>query len=713
MLIQSSRKLIAALACLSALAIAGCGGGGSSSPSEGSPVVPEPKILVIQGVAATGAAFSGGVVSVLDSRGQVVGTSEPVGDDGIFEVTLADGAVPPYVLVATRSSATGEVQTLVSVVENADVTTANVTPITTLIASRLSSSGDPSRLAEELASGQVQITAEAVAQTVAEVRAILEPLLAASGTGDFDPLRDPFATDGTGHDQLLDSIRITILPAETGANIEIAVKSVGSDEESPPTITFSSGQTVESILEGNGITATAIGGATIDAASLAEAGLSVRIADLLQRLGACYAVPFEQRVNGVTGPEVNAVVGTAADLIAPDCRSLFVSGDPALYRHNGGVVQRTASGQGSFATLFLRGATGVAFSEGSYEFTRANGDIVVGYKARDAQGGESFGALVVRSQDGVLRLIGNQYAYPGHVVAYQQRRNFITLGQQEYSYYSTGYTPQVTNLAVNGVPLFDRVEVITPRGGTLVLRPAAGQSQLVFYRLVNGVWSATGTSLIRLRTEYVDGSTTRPHPSLVETAALVLAQPEWTEEELVASGSSGIWRFDYFLAGNTGSAPDATQYYRSRSRALSIGELRAKGLAELVPALVADIQAGARPANDPFAGQLVFAEDERAEIATAGGGDGWMVLAGQMPPTSITLYGRYNGVLFNDSVGFSSIARAVTVPCSAQGQGDTHCFGGGPGYAAGAAINGLQLWSADATGREYANFYAMYRLNLP
>src|SRR5690606_41927074 len=58
-------------------------------------------------------------------------------------------------------------------------------------------------------------------------------------------LHDTFTADGTGHDRLLDSIRITILPSGSSANIEIALKS-GDDAQSPPTIFFTSDQPLRS-----------------------------------------------------------------------------------------------------------------------------------------------------------------------------------------------------------------------------------------------------------------------------------------------------------------------------------------------------------------------------------------------------------------------------------------------------------------------------------
>ena len=41
-----------------------------------------------------------------------------------------------------------------------------------------------------------------------------------------------------------------------------------------------------------------------------------------------------------------------------------------------------------------RGATGAVFSQGTYEFTRANGDLVIGYKSRGTDGSETFDTFV-------------------------------------------------------------------------------------------------------------------------------------------------------------------------------------------------------------------------------------------------------------------------------------------------------------------------------
>lgn len=685
-----------------AATLAACGGGGGGTTTGG--VTPPAATVTLTGVAATGAAFTGAVITVIDSRGQTVGTSQPVGDTGSYSITLSAGAVAPFVLVATRTDANGASETLVSVVPSASTTTANITPITTLIASRLSPNGDPTQLDDALAAGTVAITPQAVADTVTEVQAILAPLLSATGTDAVNPLTGSFSTDGTGYDRLLDSLAITFIPASTSStNIEVSVKQASTDGSQPTSVSFSSATSTPPPLP------------TIDSANLPAPGLSVQIANFLQALTTCYAVPFEQRVNGATSG-VNAVTGTAADVIAPACQNVFSGNDPANFLNNGGRVGRDASNNGAFSSLFRRAATGASFSQGAYEFTRGDGSIVISYKNRAPDGAESYDTFVLKDDNGngVLRLIGNQYQYGGRVAAYHQRRNFITLNQSAYDYYSTGYSIDIPNEQVSGSPRFDRVLVTTPNNSVLTFKPSGNSS---FLGLVKADSSITGTSFVRLRSEYVDTTRTTPHPRDID-GTLFFVPTDRTEADLAAAKAGGTWKFDYFLAGNASATPDATQYYKNRARALTIGELRTQGLAPLSPTLVAEIAAGANPSGQPRPGQLTLGPNELAVIGTDGGGAGWSVASGQLPPTSITLFGTLSGVRFTDSQTVSSTARSATVPCSRQSGSDTHCHSNGdgtygPGFADGATLNGLHLFARDPAGREYANFYAMYQLTLP
>lgn len=685
-----------ALAGSLVLALAGCGGSGGDSGAGGIPAAPSG--VTVSGVAATGAAFTDAVITVIDSRGVSVGTSQPVGTDGAYSIELDAAAVAPFVLVATRTDANGATQTLVSVIESAEITTANITPITTLIASRLSPSGDPSKLAEELAAGDATITPEAVADTVEEVQAILAPLLSATDTGTFNPLTDSFATDGTGYDRLLDSVNITFLPASsTTTNIEITVKQELAEGEQPKSVSFSSEATVVPALP------------TIDAGTLVAEGTSAKITSFLNALTACYALPASERAT------------VPATVVAPACRDAFHNSDPTLFRNNGATVSST----GAFASLFNPGVVGAVFSQGSYEFTRANAekDIVIGYKVTGADGGESYDTFVLRSSiaDGKLRLIGNQYRFPGRVAAYQQRRNFITLDQQAYDYYSTGYVVDVPNRQFGGAALFNRVIVTTPTGATLTLQPNGG---VTFLSLVKPTVppTLTATSFVRLRSEYVDGDTGRTHPRSIDTN-LFFAPSDRTELSLTEAQSQGTWKFEYYLnVDDPDTLQDDTtvpevQYFKNRARALSIAELRTQGLAQLTPQLIEEIRSGAQTAGQPAPGQLLLEQGETTDISTEGGGDGWTVDPGQLPPTQVTVFGRApiagTNANFTDSADVRSVSRQTLLPCTPLSPSDDHCFNGGPGYAAGSRINGLHLYARDVVGREFANFYALYQLTIP
>lgn len=680
----SNIKLAATLLSVTLLALPGCGGGSSSTP--------QAPAITISGVAATGAAFVDAVVSVIDRTGAVVGTSTPVGSDGVFSVTLSSNAQAPFVLVASRTDANGETQTLVSVVESTTQTTANVTPITNLIASLLSPSGDSGKLAEELVAGTASITPDSVAATVTEVKTILATLLDATGTASTDPITGSFAVDGTGYDHLLDSISINIVPSsDTSSNIEIAVKQQLPDGTQPTTTSFTSDATTIAPLP-------AITG------KLVEEGTAVKIANLLADLTACYAVPLEERIAGATVSD-DQVSGTASAVVAPACRGAFDGNDPANYLSNG----RRVASDGSFSGLFRRGATGLIFSQGSYEFTRGNGDLVIGYKTRSTNGSEAFDTIVVRKDlnDGKLKAIGNQYQFPGGVTAYQQHRQFLTLNQSAYNYRSTGYTFSVDDRKdSSGNSIFDRVEVTTSKGTTLTLKPAAGYSYL---NLVKGNGTVVGTNFVRLRSAFDNPATTATFATM--EPGLFFSNQGYTDADIAALPSQATWSFKYFLVGNTSTTPDAVQAYKTRARAMTIEELKARGLAQLSAQDIADIQAQAGQKGIDF-------EGEPDNVVH------WTVPAGALPPTQVTLFGalfntstnpwtRLQG--FNDSISFSSTARqSPLTPCSPAGANDLHCSNTPvPGsYAPGAYVNSLHLWARESSGREFASFFAMYPLNL-
>ena len=675
------KRLTLAFVSAGLMTVYGCGGGSSAVTPSGLTSAVTPFGSTLQGVAATGAGFVDAVVKVIDSTGAVVGTSLPVGTDGIFNVTLVSSAKPPYLLVASRTTADGEVQTLVSVAESASVTIANITPITNLIASRLTPTGDPLKLVSELAAGTANITPASVAASVAEVKQILLPLLTATGTVAADPLKGTFTTNGTGYDRLLDSLKISITPASsTSSNIEIAVKQQLPDDTQPTPIQF-----VNS-------TATVTPLPTIDASTLVASGTSTLIADFLKSLTACFALPLTDRIN-TTGT-------TAYDIKDVACKNVFIGNAPSNFLSNGKVVGLNKA----FDGIFTDKGTGAVFSQGSYEFTRTNGDLVIGYKSKSTLGNENFDTFVVRKDtDGKLKLIGNQYTHPGGVSAFHQFRQFITLDQSAFNYHSTGYNLNIEDIKKEDgtTSKFNRVVVSTPSGAIFTLKPKTGFSYLTLM-LPNA--SQSGTTFIRLRSVYANGNTTPPIST--KDSNLFFTTKLFEDVDIANIPAHSVWIFKYYFTAESSEIP-VVQTYKTRSRALTIEELKHQGLAKLSDAVIATIQSQALPNNT---GNNIG----MSLIPTTGpiGGIDFTVPQGALPVTSIKIFGKYNSASFEDSVNFGSTARTGTVKCAAVSP-DVHCSDMSGTYKAGNFANGLYLYSRDASGREYANFYAMYKLATP
>lgn len=673
------------------LALAACGGGGgegSGLGGGGGPADPgAPAEARLSITAATGAAFVDATITVTDSTGVVVGSSGPVGADGVVAITLAPGAQAPLVITATRSEASGETTTLVSVVKGLSdegSTTVNVTPVTTLVAALLSRSGDPAALAPD------DLSADRIDQKVAAVQEMLQPLLEAAGVADADPLSTPFETDGTGYDRVLDSLVVQIIPtSDSASNITVAVKDDASKvmqftSDAPP-----QGETV--------------------AAVLAPEDVMPRVNAFLQRLQSCYALPVAQRLRDgiVINPNGLAVGATAGDVAAPECKAVFWQQDPTQYLQNG---QRAGSRRDIdlYNGLFSELGTGVTYSQGTYEYAIPNtaepgapDDIVVSFKARTVSGNESFHTEVLRPDgSGALRLRGNQYQYPGAVLPAQIWREFINAPQ--YNYLATGYRVAVRNwLDAGGNPIFDRVEVTTPRGRVWpVLQPQAGQSFLT----MNGL-----TASIRLNYAFEDPDAPRGIailPELEQRQIFATGTGKYDDSDILKERITGKFTFRYFLAGNDTDNADAVQYYRLRTRPLTLAEMRARSWPQLSPALVAAYQAS----GDAINGVVSAPTNGPVDLGPAA----WSVAEGALPVSSVTLWGRLNGgmgMIFSDSVGVRSTERTATIGCVPLGVGDDHCAASPTGaYADGYGFDVLELHGLDQSGGDFGKLYAFRKL---
>jgi hypothetical protein len=651
-------------------------------------VAPAPTTFTVAGTAATGAALDGATITITGSDGKTypVAGDPPVltGTDGSYTITLPLTAKPPFVVTAVKNDVS-----LVSVVPEAKDSTTNITPVTNLIASRLSSSGDPAKLAAEIQADPTLVDLAKVTAKVAEVVALIKPVMDAVGDS-TNPLTGNIqaaVTAGTGADKVLDSLSITITPNSANTvNIEVAVKQKQADESAQPaTVTFTGGANA---------TAPAATLPTVAAADLAPDNNAALIADLLQRIQACYAVPLADRIT--------AGGTTAADIVAPACRTIFSADDPANYKNSGAVVSKTGAWGSIFTGENLPSTAGIRFDSGSYQFTRASGDLVIRFRSLSSQDAVSYSTAVVRNEGGKLKLIGNQYKYNGSVNAYHQLRTFIA--QPAADYYSTGYTLNVN--ATADVTNIGKVVVTSPKGNTLLLKPSAGSAYFPLVKVNGATETVTGTNFLRLERAYVDTANSGD-PALADTSNF-FSTTRYTNADIIAIPAQAKWKFEYFLKTNTTTTPDETQYFTTVARAMTIPELQTQSLAKFADADVADAKS-----------QLVtVGSNTWLPVPATGPVDpAWDVPTGALAPTNVQVYGNYvtsptTRASFNDKTGVRSIDRSAKVFCSSAGTGDTHCDSTG-NFTASDHLTGIHLWASDAAGREFAHFYAFTTVVIP
>ena len=622
----------------------------------------------LNGIAATGAAFAGAKVTVVDQRGVTVCTTE-TDAKGAYECILPAGTKAPLVVTAARDDLT-----LYSTTASATGGNVNVTPLTTIIVSRLSPDGNPASLAGAIATRPDTVTDSTVKQQVAELVAALKPLLTLLGDA-VDPISGAFTADGSGHDRLLDSIAVSVRPDGAGANIEITVKAVPTSEDATPvSISFRSDATLPALPQ------------SVATATLAPAGASLAVASLFDRLTQCFALPLSKRVNAAN--DTTAATGGPADVIAPECRTLFVDDNPASYLSNGSKVGRNSSNQGAFAGLFRPGATGLKYDRGEQQFFRANGDQVLSYRTTDSTGVVQNQTIVARDVGGTLKLIGNQYNYSVSVSPTVQDRDFVSA--PAYNYLSVSYDVTIPKQVNGAGSAIDHAVVKAPNGVSYTYKPGAGNANLQLDK-VDGSGSAT-TTLLRLAAGFRDAARSGS-PSAIEPGAYFLA-PQLSDDQLRQLPEQGAFTVDFtFADGST-----ATQTHRMITRVPTIAEARLVKFADLTPKLRDEIK-GIAPAQALVFDAPSANEPSLIDFSADGDLDGWTVPDGAVAPVALTAFGASStGVAFEDRVDVASSARKAKIYCSQESQADDHCatINGYPVYAAGTKVNLFQLSGTSA-----------------
>ena len=286
-------------------------GGGSTNGSSGS--------NQLTGTAAIGTAVVGGTITVYDATGVSVATGV-TGSRGVYSLPIPVNAKSPLVIELSSAG-----QLLYAAKVNNQPGVANINQLTHATVAMLSSSGDPSRIVAEVASGSASINQSDLDTKVAMVNAAVKPVLSALA-GAEQPIGSfvdtAFVADGSGIDKLLDSSLVSVTAALDGSstisNVEISFNIARDLDTSlePQAVTFKSTDTVEAI-------AASADSVTITQQQLPTDQLGTLYDNFLTRMNACYALPKAQRVSDDT------------TISAQACKDIFFNSDPSQFKDGG------------------------------------------------------------------------------------------------------------------------------------------------------------------------------------------------------------------------------------------------------------------------------------------------------------------------------------------------------------------------------------------
>jgi hypothetical protein len=700
---------------------------------------PAPVRITLSGTAATGAAMVGARVKVVDSRGRAVGDSPPVGADGRFAVQLAEGATAPFVLEAVLADGESQVSILDAV--QGETATINVTPITSLVAARLSPNGTPQGLVARFEQAAAPAPSVApppmpspsqIQATVQEVLTVIAPVRQALGDT-TDPIKGSFAVGGTGHDKVLDSIAVTVTPkSEVSSNIEVTVRTKRDSQTPLPAVSFASNAPAQQLPQVDN---------SLRRENFGAEGTSAKIDALVAELNGCYALPARDKVISTT-----VTPRTAALVKDGPCKTMYYDANPAVFLDNGAVV-----GNGAGGALF--GDDVLVFDRPVYEYTRAEVRnqtpemvvVTMRWTNQTTLASDTFVVHLREDSQGRLKLYGNQYRYSMSVRPIVLKQTYIRPDSGHMDNLRVGYNLLVPNLQSAGLPVFDRVEVEAPVGlersvtrDVFVLRPVVGFSnlrmtgQFLDSRTSNVVWMGGGwvNPTAAANTETTSGARVT-HP--IETdggGAVWINDPQgrgWSDDRLERLSNKSVWTFRYFLRGNTSNVPDAEQSMTTISRAPSISEARQQRFAEFTPSTVDWMRSmsmdprfnhfwmSVRP-NLTGSGSGALPTDEPPAIALR-----WSRPIGAVAPTSVNAFGRTTTTYtipweqrtaFDRLKAVGSTQASTTLECLTANATLRavlcHNSGQSDRFSNMTDITEFELWGKDARQVEYTHVYATY-----
>ncbi|MBI5719585.1 MAG: hypothetical protein HZC37_18095 [Burkholderiales bacterium] len=395
-----------ALTLCACAALAACGGDPKQEPPPASPTM-------LSGTAAIGAPMAGATVTVIDSDPATADpAAQTAASDGSFSVDVS-GLKAPLLVRATATVDGESVQhvAVLSALTASATNTANVTPLTTAVATLVAPGGDTAALATP-----ATLATAATATSVGNATQLLvntlnsDPATAALLGSNFNPMSTPFTANGQGVDAALERVSIT---TAAGGTVEITNNAAPAGSNgAPATVTLTPAQTATPAVA-PALPASVPSGDIPTAAELKALG---------DKYQACINLPVSQRVTLDAQGDVTAVLG-ACDFVPSDWRSNgrnFVQevGQFTLARN---LVTNARLGVGQIA-LALPPQNLTDPKEFKHPYCNSGPCVVARWPMTTASGRPTRSDWVLGKVNGQWNFVGNQRPYRVYVEARLQRK---------------------------------------------------------------------------------------------------------------------------------------------------------------------------------------------------------------------------------------------------------------------------------------------------
>jgi hypothetical protein len=274
----------------------------------------------------------------------------------------------------------------------------------------------------------------------------------AIGLTDFDVINTAMVADGTGLDQVLDTVHVAITHDDSTASSIQVVYKTANGESSPQTITFSSSDTRSNVIA-------SVNGVTYTSGDIFDSKQMQKIQVWIKQVNNCHKLAPTERWSGTTGSKT---------VLSSVCKKMFYKDDQSLFKSNGAGVEAAFEGVFSNKTW-----TTNVLSEAEYVYSTKDGEVLVKAKANALnEDGTTFARFYFfnlspdLNNNNELRSRGNGYDYEVHVSNVNNIRYYPYSSGYDFTFSGYGFDipTQGNNSGNTYTSPVQKAEVTSPNG---------------------------------------------------------------------------------------------------------------------------------------------------------------------------------------------------------------------------------------------------------